>query len=298
MADSNYVIVHCPKGHELQAAHEHLTATLSCPVCGIEFVPQSSGPAAGMAPPSRPDSAGLSYAGGTLAKPVEYPGITTAMLWLFLMSSIFMLAGTILSFLMKDTLIAIQSGSTDQMAKAVPIGAAACVGSVCWLVAIVLQLIWVYRIHTDAQQAGGYEEVSPGLAIGLTFIPWFNYIWTGIAMRKLARFADGSRGPGAAATGVSAVAATTRCLYAGILLGVGNFSVAMYNGVKQMSAMQAAMSNSGKPTPEQLAEQYGGSSMSITIGAAALSLVCVLVYFASVRKLEASLYPALGAPAK
>ena len=43
-------------------------------------------------------------------------------------------------------------------------------------------------------RARGYREVSPGLALGLSFIPLFNWIWTGWTMKKLALFAAGGEG--------------------------------------------------------------------------------------------------------
>src|SRR5262249_7825053 len=77
------------------------------------------------------------------------------------------------------------------------------------LPAVVLQLMWIYRIHSDALSARAYQDISPGLALGLSFVPVVNYAWTGWTLRKLAVFVNRNATPTPGTT--RAVQAATCC---------------------------------------------------------------------------------------
>lgn len=297
--DLNYVIVHCPRGHELQAAREHLTATLSCPVCGIEFVPQAgTAQPTGMAPvPATPPSISpIEYAGTANREPADYPGVTTPMLWSFLIAAVFLSIGTILNLVYRDVLIESQKGNIERPGGLIMLGASSCFGLLGWLVGIVMFLIWIHRIHKDARNAGGYSQVSPGLAVGLSLIPWFNYIWAGITMKKLAKFTRGLAPE--SRNGDSAIAATSLCLLAGILLAIANLGIFLFNMSIQMTSIQAAMKSGGKPDPTIAAKALATGPLTAGIAAAILGLVCAVIFYVAVKRLEAALYPALGAAPK
>ncbi len=163
--------------------------------------------------------------------------------------------------------------------------------------AIVMQLMWIYRIHRDARNGGGYDRISPGLALGLTFIPFFNYLWTGVAIKKLAAFAD-ERSSQMATNQVTPIA--NICMLFGIIVLLTNCTSLSITGsawLKVLPDMQAAGS-SGMSSPAM--QQKIMASMPSwlpmwDIVEKIISLVAVIVYFKTVLKLENVLYPALGA---
>lgn len=299
--DPNYVIVHCPKGHELQAAREHLTATLACPVCGIEFVPQSMTDAAAgpSVPPS--DPAQLEYA-NRLNEPVEYPGVTSGMVWVWMSIAVISIIQAIVGVFLGPPPIAkpgqMPEFSGGDMAFRLVVG---CVSMILLVVAVVLQLMWIYRIHKDAQRARGYGEVSPGMALGVSFIPAVNYIWTAVTMRKLSSFVASSTEGGAEPSErvTKAQGATRLCLIVGIIAVVGFCLFMSYGMYAYFDAVKAA---GGVGPANQAAIQaklnakLGAGNVWFPVILNTIGLLIVWVYVRAVRRLEAALYPFLGAP--
>ena len=219
--DPNNVLIRCPAGHELQAARDDLGKALSCPVCNITFTP-------GGVPEAAAVPQQLGYASSQLGRPVSRPGYVGWMvgLWVAL-----------------EILSAINSFTTmtqDPMDPSLPMMAVGCFAFLVLIAAVVLQLKWIHRIHQDARQARGYTDVSPGLALGLSFIPFFNLIWTGWTLKKLAAFAAKQASEEASETAEVLRVATT-CFYFGIAKAVGGcvgFILGFTVGIQ--SAMQTA----------------------------------------------------------
>ncbi len=305
MADPNFVIVQCPKGHELQAAQEHLSATLACPVCGIEFIPQAGGPGPGVqlnAP------AALTYAGGDLlTKPVDYPSMTTWMIWLWLVAAI-------IQFL-QQTAVALMGpqGSADPSQLSGPemtiLGIAfvgSCVTAILILIAFVLQLMWIHRIHTDAKRAGKYQKVSPGLALGLSFVPVIHNIWTAWTLRSLSSFVveknGGLQGENSASLARSESSTRSFLIMSVLLLLIGCGTVG-YVFYALWEPMMTAINAGGNMNQMQLQQQFQQQVEEampawLQIASQVIYLVGIILFFNAVRSLEAVLYPALGASPK
>jgi hypothetical protein len=171
-----------------------------------------------------------------------------------------------------------------------------CAILVIGLAAVIMQLMWIYRIHADARRAGQYDGASPGLALGLSFIPAFNFIWTALLMSRLAKFsasADAAEEP----TETPAVRATTINLVFGILRACTCAVGGVYGGIGMIKGMQLAMSQGGKPDPNLQAEiaVMATPPLAWTIASVVLGLVAVCIYAWAVRKMEKALYPRLGA---
>src|SRR5262245_57799362 len=73
--------------------------------------------------------------------------------------------------------------------------------------------MWIHRIHADAQASRGYSEISPGLALGLCFIPSFQYPWTGWTLMRLSAHCMQSRPPDAPATREEAAVRTSKLCF-------------------------------------------------------------------------------------
>jgi hypothetical protein len=278
------VLIRCPNSHELQAARSDLGKVLSCPVCNTTFstgAPPASPPGpGGMTPPAAIDYAG--HASPMLLQPVKRPQYVGWLVGLWIAVEVL---STISSF-------ASIIGGVDPMKPSPLIMGANCFVTLFVIAAIVLQLMWIYRIHDDALRARGYRAVSPGMALGLSFIPVFNYIWTGWTMKKLAEFAaSGERSQNAAA--LDAVRAATICFYFGIALTLTTCIGGAASGIVGFqSAMQAATQGPANPFAS------AGPGFLVVIAAMTLvRLVSVFVYAWVVKKLHASLYDSLGAPA-
>jgi hypothetical protein len=51
--------------------------------------------------------------------------------------------------------------------------------------------VWIYKIHKELYcRCGPTRATSPGLAMGLLFIPGFNIVWVIIMLRKVARLSN------------------------------------------------------------------------------------------------------------
>jgi len=168
------VFIHCPNGHTFRTAVGRLQERLSCPVCSAIFVAEAHG-----TPAASNEATVMDYGDRfTLPAKPRYVGTLIAG-WLIAGA-----AGVVVPLLAQRV-----SGLPIVMVGPTLWGIIGLVALAILLASIVLQLVWIYRIHADAEWAGGYKRVSPGLALGLSFIPLFNYFWTAWVMTKLAQFA-------------------------------------------------------------------------------------------------------------
>ncbi|MBN2561488.1 MAG: hypothetical protein JXQ75_11220 [Phycisphaerae bacterium] len=271
--DPNNVLIRCPAGHELQAARTDLSKALRCPICNVTFTP-SGGPAmqTGSAAHVGPES--LGYA-GTMRRPVFRPTYAGWLVGLWIAAEVL---GTINSF-------AQMGGGIDPQTPDPIVMVGGCFIFLVIIPAIVLQLMWIYRIHDDARRARGYYAVSPGLALGLSFIPFFNYIWTGWTMKKLAEFAaseDRSQDP----TTAEAVRPATLCFYFGIAKVVANVvGMAVGGAVGFKAAMEAVPGGPVDPF-----ENVGTAFHVIVALVNLVSLAAVVVYAWTLPKFMTPLY--------
>lgn len=305
MMDQNYVIVQCPKGHELQAAREHLTATLACPVCGIEFVPQAP---AGVATANLPEfPSTMSYAGtDLLSQPIDYPAVTPWMTWLWMGAGIVQTLQVLaLMTVGQPTMTVGQPQLTGPLVAVMAVvGVMSCLSGIAILVAFVLQLIWIFRIHKDARRARDYRKVSPGLALGLSFVPIIHSIWTAWTLRNLAKFsaetigAQGGENPEVLA---SANHATRNYLSISVFLLVMICSSTSYILYTMWGPLMKLATTPGGASQMQIQaefQQLSAQAISpwLQVGMQCFQLLGIYLFFQAVRKLEAALYPALGAP--
>jgi len=298
MIDPNNVLIRCPNGHELQAAKADLDKPLACPVCNVTFTP-AVGPVSQAESSADVDGTGgavstVDYAGEAITSPINYPGYTNWMLGLWV-------AVTILGAIMGLYQLASTSEvdqSTSAASKSVLGFFYSCSAGVAGIVAVALTLMWVYRIHKDARRGRNYRSVSPGLALGLSFIPVFNYVWVTWTMKKLAAFAR----PSDAAedsTENPAIKATSLCLVAGIVLALSNCVTYSLMGRAWIGVMsEVAQQKISQQEMQTVMTQRIASSVPFVwqIISPLISVVCVLFFFRAVRSLEAALYPFLGAP--
>ncbi len=288
MIDPSNVIIHCPNGHQLQAARMDLDKPLACPICGVTFTPASAGPR-GAVPGAAPLD--LGYSGSPLSAPVEYPAYTNWMLALWAIAFCLTIG---------YGLFGAQYAAPPDPGQPLPPGAIGACALSCLLIlaapaAIVLQLMWIYRIHCDARRARGYDDVSPGLALGLSFIPLFNYPWTAWTMRKLAAFA---------ATGTSddrtraeqALKASAVCMVVTVLflaLTCTNLSIGTYAGIRVAQELGATGSQVDSIELQRRVEAYLPSALQYA--GTVLLVIGLVIYVWAVRKVETALYSFLGA---
>ncbi len=296
--DPNNVLIRCPAGHELQAARTDLGKTLSCPICNMTFTPtaadeqtptspgltQPSGPQSQpqtppYTPPTTPHEVG--YAGSGLGRPAFRPAYAGWLVGLWIAVTFLSIPLNFMQFSGMQNPQAINPvqtfGSCFLLIIAVP--------------AVVLHLMWIYRIHDDARRTRGYQEVSPGLALGLSFIPMFNYIWTGWTMKKLAAFAA-REGDAQFPRSSVGLRAATRCFHIGIAVAVVSCIAGIAGGVIGFqAAMRAAPGSVVNPFAD-----IGPGFWLLMVFSTVLSVVGVFVYAWAVLKVQASLYDYLGAP--
>ncbi len=285
MMDPSNVIIHCPNGHQLQAARMDLDKPLACPICNVTFTP-SPGGSMGAAPGGQPLE--LGYSGTPLSEPVDYPAYTNWMLGLWALAA-FLVIG-----------LSVYGAAVSSEAAAGQVPSSARTGVACSLCAVfaacaaaaILHLMWIYRIHRDARRIQKQETISPGLALGLSFIPCFNFAWSAWTMRKLALMSATEQDAPPRAR--AAVKATTACFVFGILLmlwSLLSIGIANYSG-----------SQEGAPLGEQQADQHMDQERSAEIlpdpvkyVITSLVIIAVGTYIWAVQKLEAALYPFLEA---
>lgn len=296
MIDPNNLLLKCPNGHDLQAARTDIDKELECPVCRMTFRPQIAGATAvGAAAPAPVGAVPLEY-GGTqvgLAR-AKYPGYTGWLigLWLFV---VFSIAGAVTYEAVFPNAAASAKPSTPMMVFA---GMLLCLVLPSLIAGVVLHLMWIYRIHRDAQNYGQYTDVSPGLALGLTFVPVFNIVWTGWLVRKLTQFAaSGERRTDPAAASAAQIGRvfffTSCALFIVICIGIALQWVSYAHFLTEVQSQNLA------PGSTEFVQKMT-ESMTVTpalsIGDQLIRVVSVFVYVLAIRRLEASLYPKLGAP--
>ncbi len=278
MTPADPVVVCCPDGHQLNAERTHLGQTLACPVCGKTFRPAVA-PALAMSPPT---TVSIETTPGLALK---IPGYTPVLLGLWIAYDL--LLG--LSRLLFDP-STLAPPSPGEPPTVDPAGM--CMTSFLILVfpaAVVLQLLWIHRLHRDALRAGGYTAVSPELALGLSFIPIFNFIWTGWTLRKLGAFAIARLGMEDRAAR-AAFTATSLCFGAGILKAAMSCVSASWGAV---IGFKAGLESGGNMAidPTLFATPSFQTLMFVSSG---IGIFTTLVYIVSIFKLQAVLYRALS----
>jgi hypothetical protein len=275
--ESDNILVRCPAGHELQAARADLGKLLSCPVCGQKFSPGGVGPPQARAA-GRP--ATLSSADGTLPRPVSVPRFTV---WMVVLWLVFEVASGFNAFIQMSAPANPQAANPASLLMG-------CFTVMVGVAAVVLQLMWIHRIHSDALRGRGYREVSPGSALGLSFIPAFNFIWTAWTMKKLARFAA-SGAPSENPAADEGVRAGTVCLFFGIIEALRTCVEILLGGVVAFNSFTQA--GAGGPV-DPLATAGPGFHVAVAV-MATIGLIATIVYAWAVLKVQKSLYRFLGA---
>ncbi len=282
--DPNNTLICCPAGHQLQVVRTDLNKVLCCPVCKQTFMP-GGGPAV-QAPPGSPAGPTLlSYADGTLPQPVTRPTYVRWLVGLWIVAEFLTAIGN----------YAQMAVGQDPQNPNPSFMFGQCFVILPFIAAVVLQLMWIYRIHADALRARGYREVSPGLALGLSFIPVFNLVWTAWTMKRLATFAAGGGEPFAQGA-ADVVRASATCLYFGVAKALAQCLGVIVGMVVVFRSVGAAGPAGPMGTVDPLASAGPGFhafSAIITL----VGLAAVLVYARTVPKVQDSLYRFLGAPA-
>lgn len=293
MINDDNVLIRCPNGHELQTAKADMHKKLACPICSTIFSPADGQASPGGAAGTMTDPHVLDLAAGRLGQPVTYPAYTNWMLAAWIISTVVQAGGTVFQHISPPQ----TGGQWQNPTAAVGAMGLSCMLGAIALTAIVMQLMWIYRIHADARRAGQYDGASPGLALGLSFIPAFNYIWTALLMSRLARFsasADAADEPAEA----PAIKATKINLVFSFFLGCSCLVTGAYGAKAFLESMRLAMGQGGQPLTPELQRQITESATpptAWTIASVTLSIIAVCVYAWAVRKMERSLYPRLGA---
>lgn len=303
MIDPENVLIRCPNGHELQAARADLNKPLACPVCNTTFTPGAADLAAPAAapPPGPPGVEGapapitMGYADATVARPIAYPAFTNWMLGLWITSTLIAAVFSIISAVSPPSF----DPATPDIAMAIGSGFLGCVNGGIFIAAVILQLMWIYRVHTDARRAKHYEDVSPGLALGISFVPLLNFIWTAWTMKKLAAFANVTdREDRLAADQAEKI--TGLCFILGIVYVLANcITIAIM--IPPAVEMVKTMAQVGPQAANQAALQQkmvAAVPVAWQLLVQAITVVGMLIYVFAVRRLEASLYSFLGAPGR
>lgn len=173
-----------------------------------------------------------------------------------------------------------------------------CVNGVLLVTAVVLQLMWVHRVHQDARTWGGYRDVSPGLALGLAFVPLLGMLWVAWCMLKLAGWygqgdsedeADVRRGGlTRAATGIAAV------------LLVPWIIAVTHHMVKVFPASMAVRRDNPNASPEELREAMQEAAEAAALPeifqnvSFVLLAIAMLLFLFAVHSLTHGLYAKLA----
>lgn len=283
MPDTNHVIVRCPNGHDLQASKSDLGRPLSCPLCSTVFHP------GGGEIPTQQGPVSLGYTDGSEGLPVKLPTYTNWLIGLWL-------ASTGLGII--NQVAQLGQGAATQTPNPFAM-LSGCLVSVVVIAAIVLQLVWIHRIHKDAWRARGYREVTSGMALGLSFIPFFNYIWTGWILKKLAVFAvQNEEQTDTSAEPHVAVRAGNLCFWFGIVKVAAGVLGAVAGGLLSLNMLSEMGGMSGPPPASFDPFANAGPVFFVVIGIATIAdLASVIVYVWAVKIIQAALYKSLGAGA-
>ena len=310
MIDPSNVLIRCPNGHDLQAAKPDLLKPLACPVCNVTFTPTAPTEAgASQTPPT--DAAGtptpttLTYGPPGLGHPISYPAYTNWMLGLWIA---FFACNAIGQLWQLANPQSVDPNNFPDPGLAMAALFISCFKMMGGMAAFVLQLMWIYRIHQDALRARNYRAVAPGLAIGLSFVPLFNLIWTAWTMKRLAGFAasgadegEGNEDSVGNNRGDSeAVRAAGLCLAAGIAFLLMTCISWSFMGAALMDVARESQLAGAQGIDQQRMTQQMMDNVptAIQILLPLVSVAGVLIYARAVRRLEASLYPFLGAPGR
>ncbi|MFQ5424593.1 MAG: hypothetical protein ACE5F9_11515 [Phycisphaerae bacterium] len=282
MIDSDHVMIHCPNGHALQARRADLASDLACPICDARFSPRADVP-----PQVRPISIG--YAGHPLPGSVTRPLFTAWLVRLWIGVYTIQLIGSVMAAISPPALLDLADGGGTG-ADAPAEGALSCIALLCWIPAVALQLMWIYRIHEDARRSRAYRDVSPGLALGLSLVPAFQYPWTAWTLLRLASAAAADRRGDRLAA--AAVGWARRCVVAGILIGLNGCIFGIMIGYRLAENMTAVMQNGSAPPPDHFLQQEPFRTLGVI--SAVISFACVVVYARTVRLVERCVYDPLG----
>ncbi len=293
MLDSDNVLIRCPDGHELQAAKADMAKKLSCPICKVVFTPADVNASPDAPVGMTTDPHVLDLASGKLGQPVTYPAYTTWMLAACIVATVCQSGNGVWQQVNPPD----YDGQLQNPAAAIGALGMVCVVGAIALAAVVMQLMWIHRIHADAHRAGPYEGASAGLALGLSFIPGFNYIWTAWLMRRLATFAASADASQEAAE-TPAMRASTINLVFGILLACNCVVAGVFGTIAVVETMKLASGQAGQAASAELQRQAAEAAtppLTWIAISAVLNIVGVCVYAWAARKMEKALYPRLGA---
>jgi len=284
--DPENVLIRCPNGHELQARKADLDVSLACPVCNVVFRP--GGPAVTTTPST-------SYA-ANYASPVEPPSFT---MWLLGAWGLFAVLSAIVTIGQLAIDRPVSADGPPAMSSLIIVS---CVQTLMMIAAIIMQLVWIYRVHADAHRVGSYDGPGAGTALIGSLIPPINVAWTGWLLHRLAGFAADAPEMGAAqrAQSMTTRKAGLTVLVVGIILGVSCLGMTIYNLPETAASVRQAYEQQQREAG-QAAEEATGDETAITpepnvplsIFAIVLQVGAIGIYLWAVRLIEPALYQRL-----
>lgn len=281
MDQPQYFVVRCPNGHELRTTTDQVGRTLACPICSATFTPDAPAPA----PPTQPRV--LSYGSTGRSRSIKRPIYTTWMLTFWITYTALQFLSACANAFWPPTAEQLDAGGGIGTSVTMLFG---CLGPPVGLAAVVMQGMWIYRIHSDARDGLKYHDVSPGLALGMTFVPIAQYIFTGWTMLRLARVTATLERISPAIRS-SAVRWGKLCILAAIVMQTATLLMNAYAAAGLMSKIGFGT------TPdfnlifrEMQALMTSGSAKWYLFANHAVALLAVLVYAAGVRAVERAVY--------
>ncbi len=220
-------------------------------------------------------------------RPLEAPGYT---LWLMACWLMIVGLGTMRYLAMREV-------DTANMATQI----LGCFNMVLMIVAVVLQLMWVYRLHRDARTWGGYRDISPGLALGLAFIPMLGMLWVAVCMVKLTNWYGRPDLPGPDLS--RRAAGTCRVTAVASFLLVPWMAAAVYTQARVWPALMAVRRDNPGATPEELREASQAATQAVSLpetaqlGVTIVQLIALLLFLYALYCLTRDLYARLEATA-
>jgi|GEM_PF-5788706 len=299
MTDSEYQLIQCPNGHDLQAAKTDLHKRLACPVCEIHFVPEEAKASlnqdqAGKGENSRPDDVLIEN-----QRPLEAPKVTIwklVCLGMILAIWVFNLVA-IMSFGPSAKEYISQNGPL-----AVVLSFFICLGFIAIPAGIVLNILWVKKVFVDISTVGRFKSLSPAVAICLSFIPVFGNTFL-IDRLSIAMKRQGSTDPEAKKR-IQSARTMFFTLLAAIVIALAAVSISGYQTGKDLQKVSdkflAEIESEGEPptiadlSPEQLAKLRMKVAKSLPphfhMTFALAPCLIAIVYGFAVRKTEGALY--------
>ncbi len=297
MTDTEYQLIQCPNGHDLQAAKTDLHKRLACPVCEIHFVPAEANNA--IAPATPPVEMPYGAADLALGRP-EYPGTTEPLRYLWLFSFAVIFALNLVSYFSKNALV------TPGQTPAPMFALIGCSFGIAVIAACIVQLMWIYRIHADAQKFGNYSTIPAWAALAVSLIPFVNLIWTAVVMKLLSNFADQQgRSSSENRTAIKSARGITTSLVVLSVVWIGLTGVFSYQSfgiraeaVKNVKAQGDVNANSPEFQRAVMKESQALTPKWMTATGGIVPLIAGITYFFAIRRLVDALYPALGTPSR